>query len=408
MEPQQRTRGVEDLTTAGCGIHPDAQALVYRAPDITKKVPGTVWTGQLKTAKGPANAVVRMPRQTLWNGKLMIGGSPAVRSEYALDMLLSDIVLQAGYAFAACDKATPGLILLDPSRSMEEWVDAYGQLQETALKLVHDAYERAPERTYIAGVSNGGYVTRRMLELHPEWYDGGVEWEGVLWNAQTRHLLSCLPVYVQDYPVYSNWRGDRTSHEQNQAFERLLAAGLNPNSSPYWGTYFQVYWVLSLWLYGRNLDPDWEPFASPWSNDWLHDPSPLSNYPWQKRMDILAKRIDPIANSGRLEKPLLSVAGNWDCLVAFEHNAAAYARLVEQAGAGKWHRLYEIEGGNHVDGLLKDNRGAQQPVLPYFEAAMMHLERWVEEGILPPESGQYDSISQFAPAVELKSGALRD
>lgn len=65
MGPQQGIREVGDLTTAGCGIHPDAQALVYRAPSITKRVPGTVWTGQLKTAKGPADAVIRMPHQTV-------------------------------------------------------------------------------------------------------------------------------------------------------------------------------------------------------------------------------------------------------------------------------------------------------------------------------------------------------
>lgn len=66
----------------------------------------------------------------------MIGGSPVVRSEYALDMLLSDIVVQAGYAFAACDKATPGLILLDPSRSMEEWADGYpGKAHQSDFQL---------------------------------------------------------------------------------------------------------------------------------------------------------------------------------------------------------------------------------------------------------------------------------
>jgi pimeloyl-ACP methyl ester carboxylesterase len=404
MEAEQGLRQVGDLTTAGCGVHPDAEALVYLPPTVTRKVPGTVWTGQLQTLRGRANAVIRMPQQGLWNGKLMIGGSPAVRSEYALDMLLSDIVLQQGYAFATCDKATPGLVLREAHRSMEEWVDAYSQLQEKTLEILHATYQSAPKRTYIAGVSNGGYITRRMLELHPEWYDGGVEWEGVLWNSQSRHLLTCLPVYVEDYPIYSNWRGDRTSHERHQAFERLLAAGLHPDSEPYWGTYFMVYWVLSLWLYGRNLDPSWAPFASGWSNDWLRDPSPLCNYPWQERMDILAERINPIANSGRLEKPLLSVAGNWDCLVPFEHNAAAYARLVDDAGSGEWHRLYEVHGGNHVDGLLRDNRGSQQPVLPFYEASLIHLERWVEDGILPPASGLFEHITQFTPSVGLKSG----
>ena len=395
MKPTSELLQVADLTTATSGAHPDAEALVYLAPKVTKQVPGTVWTGKV----GNANAIVRMPHPDLWNGKLMVGGSPAVRSEYALDLLLSDIVLQQGYAFAACDKATPGLVLRDPARSMEEWTDSYGQLQEKALSLLSESYHRLPERIYISGVSNGGYITRRMLELHPDWYDGGVEWEGVLWHPETRHLLTLLPVCVEDYPVYANWRGDRTNQERNRAFERLQDAGLHPDSAPYWGTYFMTYWVVSLWLYGRNLDPEWEPFARDWSNGWLRDPSPLCGYPWEERREILAQRIAPISNTGKLEKPLLSVAGNWDCLVPFRHNAKAYEEMVLEAGSGQWHRLYEIEAGNHVDGLLRDNRGKQQPVLPYYEAALHHLEQWVEGGKLPPESGLYHSVTQFTPRI---------
>lgn len=355
-------------------------------------MPGTVWSGSI----GNTNAVVRMPNEQVWNGKLMIGGSPAVRSEYALDLLLSDIVLERGYAFATCDKATPGLVLRSPERSMEEWVEAYRLLQARTLELVHEKYGRLPDRTYIAGVSNGGYVTRRMMELHPDWYDGGVEWEGVLWHPKTRHLLTCLPVFVEDYPIYSNWRGDRTKKERADAFERLTEAGLHGKSEPYWSTYFMVYWVVSLWLYGRNLDPDFTPFAAEWSNDWLRDPSPLCRYPWQERLDIMAKRIEPIANTGRLVKPLLSVAGNWDCLVPFKHNAAGYQNLVREAGSASYHRLYEIDAGNHVDGLLRDNRGQQQPVLPYFSKAISYLEMWVEHKKLPPESGLYQTLDEFA------------
>lgn len=161
-----------------------------------------------------------------------------------------------------------------------------------------------------------------------------------------------------------------------------------------------VYWVVSLWLYGRSFDPTWEPFSLPWSNEWLRDPSPLADYPWQERLGIMAERIAPIANTGKLAKPMLSVAGNWDCLVPYRHHAAAYAEAVQKQGAGELHRLYEIQGGNHVDGMLRNSLQGQQPVQPYFEAALYHLEDWVERGKLPPVAGLYERVEDFTDRAD--------
>ncbi len=351
--------------------------------------------------------MVRLPDVSQWNGKLLIGGTPAVRNEFSLDWLLSDIVLQRGYAFASCDKATPGFTLRDPLRSMAEWEEAYIGLVDQARQLVGKYYGQDASRTYIAGVSNGGYVVRIMLERHPELFDGGVEWEGVFWHPEGRHLMTTLPVYVCDCPIYWNWRGDRTTSERNAALERLMAAGLAKESSPFWNDYFMIYWVVSLWLYGRSLDTGWKPFAAEWSNDWLRDPLAIADYPWQERADQLTERIRPIANTGRLTKPLLSVAGNWDCLVPFVHHAAAYAELVRKQETADYHRMYEIEGGNHVDGLLRGGIHGQQPVQPYFEAALYHLEDWVERGVEPPVSGRYSTVVSFTDKVDTLLSAMK-
>lgn len=387
---------VADLTTNGIGVHIDAEPLVLRRPRIDKPVPGVQWTGEL----GESRAVIRLPDLEQWNGKLMIGATPAVRSEFSLDLLLSDIVLQRGYAYAACDKGTPMFTLRNPHRQMSEWPACYKSLTEAATQAVAQTYGAKPRRTYISGVSNGGYITRVMLEKYPELFDGGVEWEGVMWRPDDRHLLTCLPVYVHDYPVYCNWRGDRTDSERSRALDRLLEAGLNPSSEPYWSQYFMLYWIVSLWLYGRNLDPEWSAFDLEWSNDWLQDPSPLV-YPWKERVSELSPRIAKIANNGRLEKPLLSVAGNWDCLISYRYHAYGYATLVADAGFGDQHRMYEIDRGNHVDGLLRTEQGQQQAVHPYYEAALIFLEQWVEKGILPPDSGSYGRIDAFAKNLDL-------
>jgi acetyl esterase/lipase len=97
---------------------------------------------------------------------------------------------------------------------------------------------------------------------------------------------------------------------------------------------------------------------------------------------------------------MLSVAGNWDCLVPFRHHAVAYADLVKSQGASHNHRMYEIMCGNHVDGMLRSERGRQQPVQPYFEAALYHLEDWVERGVEPPASGRFEQIEVFTNRVE--------
>lgn len=397
MELISDLKKIEDLTTRALPDNPDASALVYQKPEVRKAVPGAIWTGQI----GTANGLIRLPKKELWNGKLMIAGTAAVRTEYCLDYLLSDIVLQRGYAYAACDKGTPGLTLRDPERSMSEWSGNYEKLTNEAIRLVQNFYQEPLKRVYISGISNGGFITRRMLEEYPQLFDGGVEWEGVLWHPDYRHFLTTIPEYLDWYPIYRNFRGDRTVQERSTALEHLTDAGLHPLSDPYWDKYYQTYWALTLWLYGRGLDPDWEPFKPEWSNAMIGEKSPLVNYPWQERSEHLRKSIQPFANTGSIGKPLLSVAGNWDCLIPFKHHAKGYADLVGKQGKGNLYRSYEIARGNHVEGLYNEYLGDQQCVHPYYEAALQHLENWVEKSIEPPVSGYYEHIDAFAPGMDL-------
>ncbi|SIT12129.1 alpha/beta hydrolase family protein [Alicyclobacillus vulcanalis] len=393
QDGQRVARGlsrVSDLTTEGQGAHEDAQALVYRPPRIVRPVPGYQWHGAL----GRAKAIVRVPLD--WNGKLVIGATPAVRSEFALDHLVSDIVLQRGYAYAACDKATPGLTLRDGSRSMAEWEDAYVHLIEVVKRALALRFAD-PARTYVLGVSNGGYVARILAERHPHLFDGAVDWEGVHWDPDGSHLLRTLPPWIVGFAAYAQAEGAERARLQHH----LVALGLPAGAERHWPTYYQMYWLVTLWLYGRNLDPDWPAFALPWSNEWLRDPSPLAAYPADARSAHWAARIFPIANTGAIGVPVLTVAGNWDCLLPFAHHQRAYAAKVAARGRAHLHRLYEIDRGNHVDGLLRLDRGDAQPVFPYFEAAFLHLERWIECGEEPPRAGLYRTVEEFARGASL-------
>lgn len=392
-EIRQHSQPYPDLTTQGRGVDEDTRVLVYRAPKIVVQVPGHEWFGTV----GSSQAVLRFPNPELWNGKLVIGATPAVRGSRSLDWLVSDLVLQRGYAYAASDKGTPGLILRDPNRQMTEWVENYEILTKAAQLVCGLIYDKSVTRTYVLGVSNGGYLTRRLLESTGDLFDGGVEWEGVFHHPDSHPLLESLSILLQNYPVFKNFRGDRTRAEQTAAQAAMIDAGLHPDSSPYWRTYYSVYWMVSLWLYGRNLDPGWKPFEQPWNNDWIKDPAVLASYPWSERKDLVRPRMERISNTGQLQKPMLSVAGNWDCLLPFPHHAEAYAQLVKSSGRAAYHRLYEIHGGNHVDGLLRTELGRQQPVLPYFEAAFHYVEDWVERSVEPPQSGFFQRIEEFYP-----------
>ena len=45
----------------------------------------------------------------------------------------------------------------------------------------------------MAGISNGGYLTRWQLENRPDLYDGGLDWEGTLFRADGPNLFTYLP-----------------------------------------------------------------------------------------------------------------------------------------------------------------------------------------------------------------------
>ena len=325
--------------------------------------------------------VIRLPNR--WNGKLIVTGAPGVRRQYANDFIIGDWVLKRGYAFASTDKGNTGTAFYrdgdSPGEAVAEWHRRVTQLTRAAKAVVRQRYGFRPCRTYITGISNGGYLTRHALENHPELYDGGVDWEGTLLRARGPHILTYLPVALRNYPEYRATRS-------KEAHEVMIAAGFARGSEFLWDYHYAVYWDLTQRIYREEFDPGYDgaleagiPFCQPGT------PFCDADYVYRERPRAVKEAVGRVAVKGRIQRPMLTLHGTLDSLLPLR-DSNIYRDLVRRAGRGALHRYYVVKAGNHVDGLYNDYPNRLRPILPCQRAAFIALERWVEQGVRPPAS----------------------
>ena len=176
--------------------------------------------------------VIRLPER--WNGQLVVTGAPGVRKQYANDYIISDWVLSQGYAYASTDKGNSGTSFFNngarsaPGQAVREWHDRVSELTVAAQQVVQQRYGRTPDRTWMTGISNGGYLTRWQLENRPELYDGGVDWEGSLFQAEAPNLLTYLPTALREYPQAAGRPGRPPAHVRRRLRARQRVAVARP------------------------------------------------------------------------------------------------------------------------------------------------------------------------------------
>ncbi len=410
-----------DLTTAGTqlsghtdrsdweGLHASGTVNPTDVPgvQIDGYFPDTSTTNGTHGWNHDSQFVIRLPEK--WNGKLVITGAPGVRKQYASDFIISDWVLSRGYAYASTDKGNTGTSFYEdgaaPGDAIAEWNRRVTELAVAAKAAVRGRYGRAASRTYVTGISNGGYLTRWQLENHPELYDGGVDWEGTLFDpAPGRNLLSFLPPALKHYPRAR--AGDAAAHDA------IIAAGFAPGSEFLWDDHYAVYWDLTQRTYREELDPGWDgpleagtPFCQSGA------PACDADYDYASRPVAVRDAVAKVANTGRIGKPLLTLHGTLDTLLPISVDSDVYARKVAAAGAGALHRYYVIEAGNHVDGRYDTFPDRLRPMLPCHRTAFEALERWVEGGQAPPGSqyvprGGGDVVNRCALAAAAGRGPV--
>jgi hypothetical protein len=111
--------------------------------------------------------VLRIPDD--WNGSLVVSGARGVRKQYACDFLISHFVLARGFAYACTDKGNNGPDFCRdgdrPGDAVAEWHERVTQLTVAARAALGERFGSAPQRTYLAGISNGGYLVRWSVRV---------------------------------------------------------------------------------------------------------------------------------------------------------------------------------------------------------------------------------------------------
>ncbi|MDF3299408.1 tannase/feruloyl esterase family alpha/beta hydrolase [Streptomyces tropicalis] len=413
----QQSACLPDLTTTGLAgtayTDPADQAgLTARATRTPSGVPGMQIDGYFPDSshfnathgwKHDAQFVIRLPDR--WNGGLVVTGAPGTRKQYSTDKAISDRVLAEGYAYAATDKGNSGPDFYRdgtrPGDAVAEWNMRTTQLTRAARRVVAQHYGRAPRRTYMTGISNGGYLTRWQLEHHPELYDGGVDWEGTLWTADGPNLLTSLPTGVA-----------RTLGRADDA--DMYAAGFARGSEFLWPYHEQAYWGVTQKTYRAEFDPSYDaacPGASAGSTvQEILAPCPSdASYDYASRPAAVHRAVARVALTGRIGKPMITLHGDLDALLPKAVDSDVYARMIRARGRDGLHRYYTIQDGTHVDGLYDTYPDRLRPILPCYWSAFDRLVSWVERGVQPPSDRTVarPASGDVVNSCDLTGGAAR-
>lgn len=385
----------------------------FRTP-ITKAVPGMQIQARIADDPlGQARILIRMPDD--WNGKLIVAGASGTRSEFNGDFAWSDYVVQKGYAYVSQNKGIYNLFVstaADPlacrlNPNSETFVHFYdddpaalftrwNEIMLTATKIGRDAIEIAygelPARTYAVGTSNGGYQVRRAMETAPQLFDGGVDWEGTFVDPAAPNLLSTLPAAILNYPEYlaSGFSSESTAAKniRDAGFPPDMTLTYEGNATSLWGLHWIQFWEVTQCQWQKRLDPTYDTYGSG-----------TGTYAYVDRLSVsdVGANIAAFATTGRIKRPLITVAGTMDGLLPIDVHARAYAREVEAAlrrdndAAGRppeertpEYRLYEVQNGNHIEAFVMTFPRLEliQPhALKAFDLLVAHVE---EAAALPP------------------------
>src|SRR6266851_136783 len=336
-------------------IAPDA---ANKTP-ITKAVPGVQLNARIASdPTGQGRFLLRLPDD--WNGRLVVAGASGTRSEFNGDFAWSDYVVQKGYAYASQNKGTlnlqfstaadPLACRLNPASPLfvrfydnedgqpfTRWTQFMVKAGQLAREGVKAGYGEPPRHIYAVGTSNGGYQVRRAIETAPDLFDGGVDWEGTFVDEHAPNILTDLPPAILNFPDYVT-SGFNTA---GTAAKNIMAAGYPPDivsgTTSLWGLYSAQFWEVTQCQWQKRLDPAYDTYGSGTGS---------YNYVSRLSFSEVGAQFAAFATTGKIRRPLVTVAGTMDALLPIDHHARAYARKV--AAASK-HKHGDDDGDDHDD-----------------------------------------------------------
>ena len=268
----------------------------------------------------------------------------------------------------------------DPGQQFTRWAQFMADAAQLARRGVQARYGGAPRFTYAVGTSNGGYQVRRAVESFPQLFDGGVDWEGTFVDEHAPNLLTDLPPAILNFDSYAASGFDPRS----VAAKNISAAGYPPDlvvaGSSLWGRYSAQFWEVTQCQWQKRLDPAYDTYGSG-----------TGTYNYVSRLSVsdVGAQVAAFATTGRIRRPLVTVAGTMDGLLPIDHHARAYARNVAaQRAADKnvaAYRLYEVQNGNHIE-TFADAFPRLEIIEPHAQRAFDLLVESVERRApLPPD-----------------------
>jgi len=374
--------------------------------------------------QGQARFVLRFPDD--WNGSLVVAGASGTRSEFNGDWAWSDYVLPKGYAYASQNKGVYNLYITalssatqpagdplscrlnpvsptwvhfydnDAQKPFTQWTQYMLKTAALAQQTAKTAYNHFPRHTYAVGTSNGGYQVRRAMEEAPDLFDGGVDWEGTYVNPDGPNILIDLPPALKNFPAYvaSNYDANST------AAQNMIAAGYPPDivnrsvtpTDSLWQRYWGQFWEVTACQWQERFDPTYGTYTAG-----------LQNYDYLARSNSIPGVFESVAaieTTGKIKKPLVTVAGTMDSLLLIKNQARAYEAAVDASRKGNndrrnaQYRLYEVQNGNHIESYV--------PLFPQLVVIQPHAQRAFDLLVDHVESGSALPPSQCVP----KGGAI--
>jgi hypothetical protein len=120
--------------------------------------------------------------------------------------------------------------------------------------------------------------------------------------------------------------------------------------------YWAQFWEVTQCQWQKRFDPGFTTYV-----DGPNNVEGSGGYDYVLRVTSdpsIAERVATVATTGKIMRPLITVAGTMDALLPITRGARAYEAAVNGHHRGDNYRLYEVQNGNHIETFKNTFPGA--------------------------------------------------